>query len=115
MAAPYKEASGKGGCGVELSIKLTPNAARDEIGRLETVSTAFGEIQVLTLRVRAMPVKGAANAAALKLIAKWLDVPKSSLSLVQGGQSRIKRVLIEGKAGDITAQLEGAFSALKTS
>ena len=45
-------------------------------------------------RVRAIPENGAANAALIATAAKWLGVPKSSISLSAGGKSRIKQLSI---------------------
>jgi uncharacterized protein YggU (UPF0235/DUF167 family) len=46
--------------------------------------------------VTAAPVDGAANDAVCKLLAKALDVSKSSVRIVHGLQSRNKQVSIEG-------------------
>lgn len=51
---------------------------------------------MLKVRVRARPVEGEANAALLSLLAKALGVPKSAVSLDRGGQSRTKRIAVEG-------------------
>ena len=55
---------------------------------------------VLKVRVRARPVEGEANAALLKLLAKALDLPKSAVSLERGGQSRLKRIAVDGLSPD---------------
>jgi hypothetical protein len=78
--------------GVMLTVRLTPKSARDEIVGVET----FGEETVLKARVRALPDDGRANAALEKLIARWLKVPASSVSVVQGSKSRLKQVKIDG-------------------
>ncbi|RZJ37577.1 MAG: hypothetical protein EON86_16995 [Brevundimonas sp.] len=36
----------------------------------------------------------------LKLLAKTLKLPKSAISLERGGQSRVKRIAIEGLSPD---------------
>lgn len=46
----------------------------------------------LKIRVRAAPDKGAANTAVIKLLAKALGVPKTSLSLISGQTARMKTV-----------------------
>ncbi len=50
---------------------------------------------VLHVRVRAAPADGAANKAALRTIAKMLDIAPSRIELVSGASSRIKRVALE--------------------
>ncbi len=80
--------------GVVLGVRLTPKSSRDEILGVET----FGGVSVLKARVRALPEEGRANDALVKLIAKWLGVPPSTVSVAQGGKSRLKQVRIEGDA-----------------
>lgn len=46
--------------------------------------------------VRAVPEKGAANAALERLVADWLAVPASWVSVEAGGKSRVKTVLVRG-------------------
>lgn len=52
----------------------------------------------LLIRVKALPVEGRANAEALSAIADAFGVPKSSVSLVSGARSRIKRFRIRDPA-----------------
>lgn len=89
--------------GVRLFVHLTPKAARDTV--VEVVIGADGQ-SVLKVRVRAIPDKGKANQAAIKLLAKWLSVPKSSVELVSGGRSRYKTIKIYGDAAEISKTLE---------
>jgi uncharacterized protein (TIGR00251 family) len=77
---------------VILAVRLTPKAGRDEIAG---VGEHGGE-QVLKARVRALPEAGRANAALERLIADLLGVPPSTVSVVQGGKSRLKRVAVKG-------------------
>jgi uncharacterized protein YggU (UPF0235/DUF167 family) len=46
--------------------------------------------------VRAIPEDGRANAALETLIARWLKLPPSSVSVAHGGKSRLKQVRIDG-------------------
>ena len=76
-----------------LPVRLTPGAASDRIDGWD--ADADGR-PVLKVRVRARPVEGEANAALLKLLAKTLGVPKSSVALDRGGQSRTKMIAVAG-------------------
>jgi uncharacterized protein len=89
--------------GVLLPVRLTPKSGKDEIVGLE----AFGDETVLKARVRAVPEAGRANQALERLIADWLDVPPTSVSVAQGGKSRLKQIAIAGDA-DALARLIAA-------
>ena len=70
-----------------IEVRVTPNASVDEI-----VLPADDKAQVLAIRTTATPERGKANEAMLRLLAKALDLPVSSLALVRGGTSRNKLV-----------------------
>jgi uncharacterized protein len=78
--------------GVLLPVRLTPKSGRDEIAGMED----FAGETVLKAKVRALPEDGRANEALEGLIAHWLKVPPSFVSVAHGGKSRLKHVLIEG-------------------
>ena len=89
MGAPYRLRDD----GVDLFVRLTPKSSSDA---LEGGGTAADGSVHLKARVRAVPEKGAANAALEKLLAKALGVPASAVSVVAGGTSRLKTVRITG-------------------
>lgn len=91
--------------GVEVRVHLTPRAKQDEV----TGTGEGAQGPVLRARVRALPTEGAANAALEKLIARWIGVPQSHVSVVAGGRSRIKSVAIAGDSEDIGERLTGAL------
>lgn len=88
-----------------LPVRLTPGSSADRIDGWDV----DGEGRpVLKVRVRARPVEGEANAALLELLAKTLRVPKSSVALDRGGQSRIKMISVSGLCdADLRARLPG--------
>ena len=89
--------------GVELSLRVTPNAHVDAVEGVE--SRADGK-QVLRLRVRAVPDKGRANQAVIALLAERLDVARSAIALAAGETARFKSLRIEGEAGALAVRLE---------
>lgn len=91
-----------------LKVRLTPKAGRDEIVGLED----FGGEALLKARVRAIPEDGRANQALERLIAHWLKVPPSSVSVAQGGKSRMKQILIEGDPETLARLIEGRLAEL---
>ncbi len=80
--------------GAEIFVRLTPRAASDRLSGIG--ETADGKIH-LKAQVRAVPEKGAANAALEKLVAKRLGVPKGAVSVVSGQTSRLKTLRIVGR------------------
>ena len=85
-----------------LLVGLTPKASRQEIGAVASIEGR----SVLTAKVRAAPDKGKANAALTGLVADWLGVYKSGVSVVRGVTSRLKTVQIAGDANALAARLE---------
>lgn len=84
---------------VLLSVRLTPKASADAVIGIEDGPDG----PVLKAKVRAIPDKGKANKALIKLMAGWLKVPQSSLSLSSGSKSRFKTVEISGDPEELTA------------
>lgn len=71
-----------------IDVRVTPRGGRDTI-----VGWRDG---ALAVRIAAAPVEGAANASMLKMIARRLGLPPSSVTLVSGTRSRLKIVEIAG-------------------
>ncbi|WP_084417953.1 DUF167 domain-containing protein [Henriciella litoralis] len=86
---------------MRVTVRVTPNASADRVeGRGEDdAGRAF-----LKLRVRSVPEKGKANAAAEKLLARALKLPKSAVKVVTGQTSRIKGVDIDTEPGSAAAR-----------
>lgn len=101
---PWRQIAG----GVELRIRLTPKASRDEILGLE--QTADGP--AIKAKVRALPADGAANAAIEKLVAKWIGVPKTSVAVSHGQKSRVKGLIIHGEPQGLAARLQSLWQDL---
>lgn len=76
-----------------LPIRLQPGAAVDRIEGWEADPEGR---RVLKVRVRARPIDGEANDALIRLLAKSLGVSRSSVTVVRGGQSRSKMVVVDG-------------------
>ena len=72
--------------GHTIQVRVTPRASKNELRY---------EGGVLNVRVTAAPVDGSANAACCELIADYLHVAKSRVSVVKGQKSRVKTVLVD--------------------
>ena len=92
--------------GLDLVVRLTPKSSADAI---EGVQAAADGAVHLAARVRAVPDKGAANAALERLLADRLDLPKRAVSVVAGSTSRLKTVRLTGDTAEIVKAIETAI------
>lgn len=74
--------------GVAIDVRVMP--------RSQPAGIAGERDGRLLVKVAAAPVDGAANAAVVASVAKWLGVAKSSVSIVTGERARNKRLKIAG-------------------
>jgi uncharacterized protein YggU (UPF0235/DUF167 family) len=95
--------------GLRIRVRATPKAARDCVdGVVETVAGP-----ALQVRVRAVADKGEANAAVEAVVAQWLGLAKTHVSIAQGGKSRAKTIDIAGAARELEALLAVRIAALR--
>lgn len=94
--------------GLLVDVRLTPRAAMDRIDGLEILSDGSA---VLKARVRAVPEKGKANEAVLKLIARTAGLPASRATLVAGDASRRKSILLAGDGAALARVFTELFAA----
>jgi uncharacterized protein YggU (UPF0235/DUF167 family) len=78
--------------GILIRFHLTPRASKDAVEGVR--ATAGGP--AFKARVRAAPQSGEANRALEALVARWLQVPKSVVSVAGGSKSRTKSVRVVG-------------------
>jgi uncharacterized protein YggU (UPF0235/DUF167 family) len=76
-----------------VAVRLTPGAA---VERIDGWDVDVDGRLVLKVRVRARPIEGEANAALILLLSRALGVPRSAVTLARGGQSRLKRLVVDG-------------------
>ena len=94
--------------GARVAIRLTPRADRDSLDGL--AATRDGR-PALAARVRAVPEKGRANEALLRLLSDAFGVPPGRLSLVGGPKDRHKTVLVAGEPDAVLRALEDWLKA----
>lgn len=85
-----------------LSVRLTSRAAKEAVGGPWTDEK---QAVWLGVSVTAVPEKGKANVALVKMLAKRLGVPPASISLVAGEASRLKRLRITGDAAALEPRM----------
>lgn len=88
--------------GIELRIRLTPKSSADRVEGM----TGTAEGPAVAAKVRAVPSDGEANSALERLIADWLGLSKSSISVTAGHKSRVKSVFVSGDTTMLTALME---------
>lgn len=71
-----------------IRVKVIPNAAQNKIEGWKE--------GILRVRIRAIAEKGKANEALIAYLAEKLHLSKSSLHLISGQTSRMKRIGIDG-------------------
>ena len=85
---PIQEASGS----VTFAVKIHPRAKKNAI---------TGELgDVLKLSLTAPPVDGKANDACIEFFAKFLKVPRASVTIASGQTSRTKIIRVVGLSAE---------------
>ena len=90
-----------------MRVRLTPKSSVEGVDGV----APSAEGAALAARVRAVPAEGEANAAVEELIARWLDVPKSTVRVTAGAKSRIKSLTISGETNCLRAAAPGQARA----
>ena len=75
---------------VRFKVRVQPRSARNRVAGI------YGD--ALKVLVSAPPVEGAANAAAVEVLATWLGVPRKAVEIVRGQTGRDK--VVEVTSGD---------------
>ncbi len=76
-----------------VSVRVTPRARRNEVG-----GVANGMLQV---RTTAPPADGKANQAVIKLLAEFIGVAPSRITLLRGTASRNKQFVVTAAANGL--------------
>lgn len=83
---------------MRLLIRLIPHAASDSIDGVDLLADGS---HVLKVRVRAVPEKGRANKALIKLLAKAFGVAPTYVSVIRGAGARKKTLQINGDPAEL--------------
>jgi len=86
--------------GATFAVKVQPRARK---------SAVTGELDgVLKLALTAPPVEGQANQACIELLASLLKVPRSSVTIASGHNSRKKVIRVAGLTAEAVLGMIGA-------
>ena len=89
-------------------MRVTPKSSREGVDGL--MSTRHGT--ALVVRVRASADQGKANRAVEAVVADWLGVARSSVTVRTGGASRIKTLAIAADPAPLVARLASFTDSL---
>ena len=81
---PFRESSGA----VTFSVRVHPRA------KMNAITGELGD--ALKVALTAPPVEGKANEACIDFFAKLLEVPRSSITIAAGQNSRVKVIRVAG-------------------
>jgi len=89
--------------GAVFRIKLTPTTSKNALGAIQ--ADADGN-PLLRASTAAAPKGGKTKAALLKLFARKLGLPKTSIRLIAGDKSWHKTILVEGSPDELINALD---------
>lgn len=95
---PYTPARG----GIRLHVRATPKASKNTLDGLYKDADGASWLKV---KVTAPPEDGKANKAVIRLLAKTLNLPASSITLLSGETSRQKTLLLDCEETDMARLL----------
>jgi uncharacterized protein len=90
------------GDGVTFAVRVSPRAGRTQF----TGMMGEGADAVVKIALAAPPVEGRANEALIAYLADVLDVPRATVEILAGQQSRNKVVRVRGRSA---VQIANAF------
>ena len=95
--------------GLVVLARVTPGSARDGVEGV----TATAQGPALQVRVRAVADKGQANRAVESVLAEWLGLARTRVSVARGGKARLKAIDIAGTAGELEPLLAARVAGLR--
>lgn len=90
--------------GIKLFVRLSPNARQEKISAIDNAAEGG---YVLKAAVTAIPEKGKANTALIKLLSKKFKIAKSNFEIISGDTNKNKTVLIK------TTDIDETFNKLR--
>ena len=89
-----------------MLARVTPKSAQD--GMMQTA-----EGLALKVRVRAVADKGEANRSVESVVAQWLGVAKTRVTVAAGSKSRVKTLDIDGAPDELEGLIAARVAALQ--
>jgi hypothetical protein len=73
--------------GIIILVKVIPGSSKSELSDIID--------GVLKIKLNSPPIEGKANSECIKILSKFLNIPKSSIEIINGAKSKNKSVLIK--------------------
>ncbi|MBI2057455.1 MAG: DUF167 domain-containing protein [Candidatus Yanofskybacteria bacterium] len=67
---------------MKISVKVKTGSKKEEIKKVSNDS--------FEIKTKALPIEGKANLAVIKILADYLDIPKSRIKILKGQKSKSK-------------------------
>ncbi|PZU11801.1 DUF167 domain-containing protein [Sphingomonas sp.] len=90
------------GSGLRLAVRVTPKASRSAVAGI--IAGTDGR-SLLSVRIAAPPVDGAANAELIRILARQLGLRRSDVIIASGETGRVKLVRLTGEPSALGEKL----------
>jgi uncharacterized protein (TIGR00251 family) len=89
---------------VIFNIKVSPGSSKSAFSNIEA--------GILKIKLNSPPVDGKANEECVRLLSKALKVSKTSITILSGEKSKLKRIQVSGDVREIVSKLEEIANSL---
>jgi len=90
--------------GIKFNIKVIPNSSKCEI-----VSTLDN---ILKIKLNTPPIEGKANEQCIKFLSKLLNIPKTTIEIINGKKSKNKTILVKGNVQELVIKINNISAHL---
>jgi uncharacterized protein (TIGR00251 family) len=90
--------------GVEINFQVLPRSSQSRIVGLHN--------DAVKIKLNKPPVDGQANAECCRVVAKYLGVSKTQVSVLRGTSSRQKTLLVEGVSASVVIEMLESLKAV---
>ncbi len=97
--------------GILLHVRLSPNASANRIDAVQDMGDADFRLKI---KVTAVPEKGKANKALIKLLSSALHISRNNIEVVSGYTDRNKNILLRGYSDKMSIELDSLIAEIKS-
>ncbi|HEY4484561.1 MAG TPA: DUF167 domain-containing protein [Candidatus Paceibacterota bacterium] len=67
---------------MKISVKVKTGSKKEEVNKIDDRN--------FEIRTKSLPIEGKANSAVIKILADYLDIPRSRIKILRGQKSKSK-------------------------